>query len=151
MEHMELVDQAIYDTVHNSQENGEKIQTKEFAKSLSIGQQILNNKANPYSEQNKFSPHELVGLMIRAKSTRIAEAMIEEVESQINQHDSSANLLDALLSVSKEHGDVHASIQDAIADKRMTSAERVNCLKEIDEALSAYATLRSAIANYKDI
>lgn len=148
MEFMERLDQAIYNTVHNSSENGEKIKTSEFAKALSIGQQILNNKANPQSEQNKFSPHELVGLMVRAKSTRIAEAMIEEVEDQIRVKDSVIALLPALLAVSREHGDVHRAIEAAIADNRLTAREREQCCREIDEAIAAYATLRSAIASH---
>ena len=54
---MDHIDQAIYDTVHNSE-----LSAKQIAPLMGVGHQVLINKANPQTETHKMSLREAVAL-----------------------------------------------------------------------------------------
>jgi len=136
---MERLDQAIYDTVKYS-----AMGAKKLAAIMKIGHQVFLNKANPNCDSNHFTAQEVVTLQLITGTTRIAEAMLDEVK--LSHEESSESLANALLSVNRELGEANAAISDAIADGRITPRERERCCREINETKAALDRLTSTIS-----
>lgn len=139
---MQALDSAIYSTVHDSE-----IKTKDLAVMLGMSHQILINKANCQCETNKFTAHELVALQKHTGSTRIAEAMCLElglnVVSTVSEEPES--LMNAMLAVVSECGDVSRVLKVAMHDGRLTNREKDAIQKEISEAIASLVAMRSTI------
>lgn len=140
---MDHIDQAIYDTVHNS-----SVSAKEISQRLGMSHQVLINKANPQSEFHKLTLREALAIQLITGNDRIVKAM--EVELDMNQpHTATECLLEAVLKASKEHGDVVKAIHEALEDNRFTLREKEQCQREIDEAIEALQSLRASVIAHK--
>lgn len=143
---MDHIYSAISATVHDSLKPA-----KALAVEIGVGHQVLLNKANEACEHNKLNVHEAVALMRASGSIRILEAMALEVGGvQIVSTEAKAPacLLIATIQAAKEHGDVVGAVEASLADNRLTGREREVCHKEIDEAIGALMSLRTAINEY---
>ncbi len=141
---MEPVEQAIYDTVHNSD-----LQPKEIASRMGMSYQILINKANANFDQNRFSVLEAVALQIITGTNRINRAMSLQVEASAKE-EQPLNILMAALKAASEHGDVIKAVERTIADGRVTGRELEECQVEIDEAIQALKEVStSLVATYQ--
>ena len=141
---MDHIDQAVYETVHNSE-----MPAKEIARRIGMSHQILINKANPQCETHKLTLLESVAIQLVTGSKSIHRAV--GVELSIDDSDlpvTKNNLLESVLSASKEHGDVVGAVQAALADGRFTLREKERCQKEIDESMSALSELRKSIISH---
>lgn len=139
---MQGIDSAIYSTVHNS-----AIKPKDLALLLGMSHQILINKANCQCETNKFTAHELVALQKHSGSTRIAEAMCLELGLNVVASHSGppASLMDAMLTVVSECGEVSRALKDAMSDGKLTSREKETMQREISEAIASLVAMRFSI------
>lgn len=140
---MEQVDQAVYETVHNS-----SIPAKDIASRIGMSHQILLNKANSSNETHKLTLRESIAIQLVTGDTSIHRSMGLELES-VNQVESSKGLMETLVIVSKEHGDVVSSVYEALSDGKITNRENENCQREIDEQMKALERLRSALVSHK--
>jgi Phage regulatory protein CII (CP76). len=143
---MDHIDSAIYDTVHNS-----GLAPKQLAELMGMSHQVLLNKANPQCEANKFSVHELMALQRHALSTRIVEAMCLELGfNALGPVKAKAeSLMDAMLTVVAECGDVSRAVHDSLEDGKLTNRERNEMQREINEAIDALMSMRLAIKEHK--
>lgn len=138
---MQHIYQAIYSVVHNS-----NISVQEIADLMGIRYQTLVNKANPRSDTHNFTFLETIQLQLVTGNSAINRAIdIELKRNQADSKESKQNLLESVLSASKEHGDVVRVIQEAIEDGRFTSREQEQCQQEIDEAIKELNALRLSV------
>ena len=137
------IDQAVYETVHDSD-----VRTKEIATRLGMSHQVLINKANPQSEFHKLTLRESIALQLITGSRRIHTAMGVELDIDANPAVSPDSLLKSILSASKEHGDVVRAVHSALEDGHLTLREREQCHREIDEEIEALQNLRAAIVRH---
>jgi len=144
---MDHIDSAIYDTVHNT-----GLAPKQLASLMGMSHQVLLNKANPQCEANKFSVHELVALQKHTDSTRIAEAMCLElgVNALGPVNDSGQSVVDSVLTVVSECGDVSKTVQESLADGVLTARERSNINQNINDAIDALMRMRLAIKDHSN-
>lgn len=136
---MDHLDQAVYDTVHNSEMSSQGI-----SRSLGMSHQVLLNKANPQNEFHKLSLRESIAIQLITGNSRIHEAMGDELD--INAGQVSGNLMEAVLAAAKEHGDVVRAVHDALADGSLTHREAEQCQGEISEAIDSLVNLRKVVA-----
>lgn len=143
---MDHIDSAIYDTVHNS-----GLAPKQLAELLGMSHQVLLNKANPQCEANKFSIHELMAVQRHTQTYRIAEAMCLELGVNVvgPAKEKAASLMEAMLTVVSECGDVARAVHDSLADGKLTDRERNEMQREINEAIDALMSMRLAIKEHK--
>lgn len=137
---MDQLDQAIYDTIHNSD-----LSAKEIAQRLGMGHQVLLNKANPQNETHKLTVRESLAIQLITGNHRIHSAMGTELEIA-NAEGEDRHLMEVMLFSCKEHGDVVSAIYSAIEDGRFTFRERETCLKEVDEAINSLNALKRIIS-----
>ena len=139
---MDHIDQAVYDTVHNSD-----VSAKEIAQRLGMSHQVLINKANPQSEFHKMTLRESLAIQLITGNYRIHKAIDTELGVK-GEGPSLKSLLESVLIASKEHGDVVRAIQESIEDGRFTLREKEQCQKEIDDAMNALNDLRKAVVSH---
>lgn len=143
---MDSLDQAIYDIVHKSD-----IKAKGIADRLGMTHQILINKANPNSDYHKMTVREAHAIQLITGNHAVVSAMQTELNLQ-ERKTAPASVLASVLNAGKEHGDVLASIQDAMADGQITEREKSEIFKEIDETEAALKLLRESVMSHgKDL
>lgn len=139
---MDHLDQAIYDTIHNSE-----LSAKEIASRLGMNYQVLLNKANPQSDTHKLTMREAVAIMLMTGNHRIFSAIGTELD--IDQAPKPNDcLLTATLAANKETGDVNRAIQESLEDGRFTHREKETTCREIDEAIQTLQTLKQTVVEH---
>jgi len=136
---MDSLDQAIYDIVHKSD-----IKAKGIADRLGMTHQILINKANPNSEHHKMTVREAHAIQLLTGNHAVVGAM----QTELNIHKRKAapkSILQSVLDAGKEHGDVLATIQEAMADGILTEREKGDICKEIREEVAALEDLLESV------
>lgn len=139
---MDHIDQAIYDTVHNSE-----LSAKQIAPLMGVGHQVLINKANPQTETHKMSLREAVALQLITGNHAIYRAMGMELSIKAKQA-APLGILESVLKAGKEHGDVLAMIHKSMEDGKLTMREQEQCQREITEAIEALMDLREAVLEH---
>lgn len=140
---MDHIDQAIYDTVHNSD-----MPPKEIARRLGFNYQVLINKANPQNETHRLTLREAVAVQLLTENHSIYRAMGVELSMHSKDHGPVLGIMESALKAGKEHGEVIQSIYAALEDGRMTMREQENCQREITEAIEALMQLRESVLTY---
>ncbi|WP_394179675.1 phage regulatory CII family protein [Marinomonas posidonica] len=140
---MDHIDQAIYDTVHNS-----GMGAKAIAPLMGVGHQVLINKANPQSETHKLTLRESVALQLITGNHAIHRAMGVELSVQTEERGPVLGILESAFKAGKEHGDVVQAIYKSLEDGRMTMREQEECQKEITEAIEALMQLRESVLKH---
>ncbi|ADZ91073.1 hypothetical protein GV054_09020 [Marinomonas mediterranea] len=139
---MDHIDQAIYDTVHDSD-----MPPKEIARRLGSNYQVMINKANPQNETHRLTLRESVAIQLLTGNHAIYRAMGLELSIKAEES-KSLSILECVLNAGKEHGDVLSTIQKALADGRLTLREQEQCQREITEAIEALMALRKAVLQH---
>ncbi|UTW01201.1 phage regulatory CII family protein [Marinomonas rhizomae] len=142
MDHSDHIDQAIYDTVHNSD-----LSAKQIAPLLGTGHQVLLNKANPQSETHKMTLREAVAIQLVTGNHAIYRAMGMELSIKAKQA-APLGILESVLKAGKEHGDVLTVIHKSMEDGRLSMREQEQCQREITEAIEALMDLREAVLEH---
>ncbi len=142
---MDMIDIAIHRTVHES-----GIPAKEIAQQMGMSYQVLINKANPTSEFHKMSLREALALQKITGTTAIHEAVGIELGLRIVPEEAQKpkSLVEAMLTVVSECGDVSRAFKDAMADGRLTEREKADMQKEINEAIDSLYQMRLAIKEH---
>lgn len=140
---MDLLDQAIYDTVHGSALGAPAIATR-----LGMNHQVLLNKANPQNDTHKLSVRESLAIQLMTGNHRISSAMNTLLENEAKPSPFDC-VLKCALAVSKEHGDVVRSLHEALEDGRFTMREKEATCIEIDELIDALQQLKQTVAEHE--
>ena len=140
---MDHIDQAIYDTVHNSD-----MPPKEIARRLGFNYQVLINKVNPQNETHRLTLRETLAIQLLTGNHAIYRAMGTELSMNAEDKAPVLGIMESALKAGKEHGDVIQSIYTALEDGRMTMREQESCQREITEAIEALMQLRESVLTY---
>lgn len=126
-------------------------QAKKLADSIGMSQKILSNKVNPDNEHHHLHVVELVRLMKAADDYQALRAIADSCGFRLEKKVAAKNgtdIIAVLLDVEAEHGDVARKLADALADGRLTPREKVQVVKEIDEAIEALFNLKQCALSY---
>lgn len=139
---MKTVSTAVFDTAHHYPGGAHALGVL-----VGIGGKVLANKCNPHSDTHHLTLAEALRIMALTGDHQILRAMCHELGylNPIPRLDSTTvaddALLDLLASVFAEAGDVARSLQQALADGRITPKEYADIEQQSIEAQSALATL----------
>lgn len=136
----ELLD-AIRDTAHDI------IVTKKLAGIMKIGYGSLTNKTCKTTENAHLSPQETVALMEATGDARILRVMADMLGYSIIKTETTEakDPVLAVLDCIKEQGEVSALVSEALADGKITAAERARARKEIAQAIKALEVLQQSL------
>ncbi len=144
---MDQIDIAVHETVHKSE-----IKCKEIAATLGMSNQVLINKANSQNEFNKLTLREAVAIQKITGSTAIHEAVGLELGINsvvLKEPEKPVSLVEALLTVVSECGDVSRATREAMDDGRLTEREKAEMQREVTEAIDSLMAMRLAIKEHK--
>lgn len=139
---MDQLDIAIQSTATNATGG-----IKGLSQKMGVNHQTLINKCNPNSETHKLTLREAMAMMINTGDVQILEVLASELGYTIEPKASRStkDLMAAVLTADAEHGDVGRSIQEALADGRLTPREVAKVRDEVSEAKRALDDLLSTV------
>jgi len=139
---MDVIDTAIHQTAHESP----SMDAKELAQKMGKRYQVFINKVNPNCESHQLTVHEAVAMMLNTGNTQIFDAIaIELRKAGIVGGGDKLKIVDAVMSMVAEGGDVVRAVHGAMADRVITAREKSGILKEISENRAALDALEDAV------
>ena len=117
---MDSLTMAINDTLINS-----KLSAQELAERLGVSYQVLVNRCNPNNDCHKLGVSEALALMLQSNNPAIFFALkaILEGDGCIGKV-KKKNLVNAVLDVSAETGELASAYRDAMADGHISEREK---------------------------
>lgn len=141
---MDSLDLAIHKMAH--------VDLPALAKTMGANEQSLRNKVSPTNELAKVSVQELRSMMLITQDLQPLRVFANDFGMQLISADvQTISVFDALVSVSKEQGDVASRIQQAFADNFISTREFCEIEQEVAEAKSALDTLLQAVKTQKGV
>ena len=139
---MDQLDIAIHQTAHGTQGGLDTL-----ARKMGLGAQVLRNKVCPTTESHKLTLREALVIMEITGDDRILEVMAEQRGYTLERKalPDATSIVSAVLTADAEHGDVSREIMAAIADGKLTEAERATISKQIHDAHQALDVLNSTV------
>ena len=132
---------AIQQTVH-----AKRGLSKQLADVVGTSQQVLLNKVNPEVPTNSLHVTEAFKIMKHTGDITILEVQAAELGYHLVKDDSKAvPLMDALLDVIKEQGDIGSAIKDSTADGVVDVHEERHTITQIHEAKRALDELECSV------
>lgn len=144
---------ALYDLVHDYRDpQSGQSGAPALAARINVNPGTLGNKASPQMTGHQFNVHELRAAMLVADDYRAMYALANDchhacVPLSNEKFIADQHLLDALLKVTREEGDVALAIQRALADGKITAEEFREIESEIDDVLRAILELRDRVGS----
>ena len=123
-----------------------------IADQIGMGQKILANKVNPNNEHHHLQVLELVRLMKVTGDYQALRAIADTFGFRLERKEEKPvkrNIIAVLLDAEAEHGDVSRTMAEALEDGRLTDREKIQALKQIDEAIEALMDLKQAVIGWK--
>lgn len=139
---MDQLDIAIHQTAHDAPGGLEAL-----ARTIGLGAQVLRNKVCPTTDTHKLSLREAVAMMDASGDDRIL-AVLADMRGYTLERKAlpdAASIVQAVLSADAEHGDVSRSIQEALADGKLTEYEKAAIARQIREAQQTLDALNSTV------
>lgn len=140
---MNQLDLTIHDNVHNY--NGS---TASLADAMGMSTTILNNKACPTNEHHQFHPTQLIKLQQLTGDWSITDAFVGARDNWLmkqSPEQAKKGIHASMLAIAEEFGQVAHVVNEAMADSKLTERERRDCLKELDDVLTACEALKQAL------
>lgn len=139
---MDQLDIAIHGTAHDATGGLDAL-----ARCMGVGAQVLRNKVCPTTDTHKLSLREAVAMMDATDDDRIlhALAMMRGYTLARRALPDAKSIVAAVLAADAEHGDVSREIQDALADGKLTEAEKAAIAHQIQAAQLALDALNSTV------
>jgi hypothetical protein len=120
--------------------------SKQLADVIGTSQQVLLNKVNPEVQSNSLHAHEAFKIMKHTGDITILEVMADGLGYKLVKDESKpVPILDALLNVVKEHGDIGVCISSAMTDGIYDEEEERYTVQQINEARRALELLECSI------
>ncbi len=138
---LESLDYFVHQTVVKN-----RGKSKLVAPEMGIGQASFLNKSNPNTHDSHFWPTELLILMDQLQDYRILEEMAYQsgfnlVKSECKE----VPLIDALLDVLKEQGEIGSAISSSTADGVIDLAEERHVVAQIHKAKQSLNDLECSV------
>lgn len=144
---------ALYDLVHDYRDpQSGQCGAPALGTRINVNPGTLGNKASPQMTGHHFNVHELRAAMLVATDFRALYALANDchhacVPLSNEKFVADQHLLDALLKITREEGDVALAIQRALADGEITADEFRGIESEIDDVLRAILELRDRVGS----
>ena len=117
-----------------------------LAKAMGANEQSLRNKVSPTNEIAKVSVQELRSMILITQDLQPLRVLANDFGLKlVGAEIQTMSVFDALLSMSKEHGDVASRVQAAFQDNFISTKEYCDVEKEVNEAKVALDTLLKAL------
>lgn len=118
-----------------------------LARALGMHEQVFRSKCCPTTDTHKLSLREALAMMLQTGDISILVAMADELGCVVNKKGDlpDIHIIEAILRVDAEHGDVSRALSNALSDGHLTEHERSDILKEIGHATEALERLRKAV------
>ena len=139
---MDQLDIAVHQTAHDAPGGLPALAVK-----MGKRESTLRGKVCQTTDEHKLTLREALAMMELTGDDRILFVMAEARGYTLQRKalPDAVSLVAAVLDADAEHGDVAQQIRAAIADGKLTEAEKARITNEINEAASALETLRSTI------
>lgn len=139
---MDQLDIAIHQTAHDAHGG-----LPALARKIGIGEQVLRNKVCSTTDTHKLNIREMVAMMDATNDDRILEVIAGMRGYTLARKalPDAQSIVAAVLAADAEHGDISREIQDALADGRLTEAEKASIAKQIIEARKSLDVLNSTV------
>lgn len=139
---MDQIDIAVHETSRNFPGG-----LPALARALGMHEQVLRSKCCPTTDTHKLSLREALAMMLQTGDISILVAMADELGCTVARKGDmpQIHLIEAILRVDAEHGDVSRALSDALSDGHLNERERANILKEIGHTQDALERLRSSV------
>ncbi len=138
------IEWAIQTTVHR-----QRGLSKKLADVIGTSQQVLLNKVNPEIPTNHLTAAEALKIMAYTDDVVILEIMASELGYTLCKEESkTVPVLDALLNVIVNQGDVGKAIKDSIEDGVIDVSEERYTLAQINELRKRLGDLESSVKQH---
>jgi len=141
---MDQLDIAIHQTAHSAKGGLEGL-----ARMMGTGAQVLRNKVCPSNDTHKLTIREAVAMMDATDDDSILRVIAEMRGYTLERKalPDAPSIIDAVLNADAEHGAIAHQIREAIADGKLTEAERAAITNQIKRANDTLDALRSTVTN----
>lgn len=121
---------------------------KALAMKMGLSHMSLLQRANPDNDSHQLTIAQLFGILLHSEDMRPLEALAAAFGYELKKlgEQEAVELSRAILNMHAEMADVTRAVTDALADGRITRAERAEIRQEIIEAKSALDTLLNSVA-----
>ena len=139
---MDQLDIAIHHTAHDAPGGLNSLASK-----MGKNEQTLRNKVCPTTDSHLLTLREAIAMMDLTNDDRILAVIAEQRGYVLSRKalPDAASLVEAVLNADAEHGDVSRTIRDAIADGKLTEAERAEITSHIDRTHASLDALKSTV------
>lgn len=139
---MDQLDIAIHQTAH-----GKHGDLTDLARKMGMHAQLLRNKTCATTDTHKLNLREAIAMMELTGNDSILEVMAEMRGYMLARKElpDAQSIINAVLADDIEHGDVARTIRDAIADGKLTEAERADIARHISKAHATLDALKSTV------
>jgi len=132
---------AIQHTVHK-----QRGLSKQLAEVVGTSQQVLLNKVNPDNDLNHLNLRDGLAIMKHTGDVTILEVMAEQCGYRLHQCNAEAtDLMDSVLSLMSEHGELSSLVQASTADGVIDDKEKRAILTKAREIHHAVEQFESSI------
>lgn len=139
---MDQLDIAIHSTAHDAPGG-----LPALARRMGTHEQSFRNKVCPTTDSHKLNLREALAMMDITNDDRILETLAEMRGYTIQRKvlPDASSIISAVLSADADHGGVAREIHAALADGKLTEAERASITKQIHDAKQSLDTLQSTV------
>lgn len=145
---MDQLDLAIHSTAHTAAGGLPKLANK-----LGIGETVFRSKCNPNTETHKLSLREAMAMMLLTDDVRILEVMADQLGYKLEPVETCAadSVLDAVLLLGSSVGEVNRTIQEALADNRISARELADIRNRSSEAMAELRALVATVTEFAKV
>ena len=139
---MDQLDIAIHSTAHDAPGG-----LPALARTMGMHDQVLRNKVCPTTDSHKLNLREAVAMMDITNDDRIL-FVLAEMRGYVLERKAlpdAKSIVSAVLDSAAEHGDVSRAISEAIADHKLTEAEKANIAQHIRKTQRTLDVLNSTV------
>lgn len=137
---MEQIEQAVYDTIHNSE-----MSTAQIAQMMGMGAQVLRNKASATNDTHKLSLLEAIAIVRITGDTSIVRAINLETEG-VGKSDESKTVFSAVMDAGVNQGELLSVINESLDDGIITVRENEKCQRQIQIIIESFEQLSKSIS-----
>lgn len=145
---MDQLDIAMHSTAHDAPGGLPKLANK-----LGVGETVLRSKCNPNTDTHKLSLREALAMMLLTDDVRILEVMADQLGYKLEPVETRAadSVLDAVLLLGSSVGEVNRTIQEALADNRISARELADIRNRSHLAMNELRTLITTVSEFAKV
>lgn len=137
---MEQVHRAIHEAVLEAG-------PKQLAHLMGMSHTALLNRSNPNDDSHRLNLEQFLQILVHSKNVEPLEHLASTLGYALvpQARPASKNLIEALVHLAAEYGDVSRLVHDALADGRISPFEKANIQKEIGHVRQSLLVLEESV------